>query len=74
MDNGNLYDRMNDAEFKQVSCWTCAHKNPKSNTCKAFPNGIPKAIANGSVTHEEPYPGDNGITYEPKGGKRVLFP
>lgn len=33
--------------------------------CAAFPNGIPKEIAFGDNPHTDPYPGDNGIQYEP---------
>jgi hypothetical protein len=32
--------------------------------CKAFPDGIPSEIAFGDMTHEEPYPGDQGTRYE----------
>jgi hypothetical protein len=33
--------------------------------CRAFPNGIPTEIAFGENLHAAPYPGDNGIQYEP---------
>jgi len=33
--------------------------------CKAFPNGIPPAIAWGNNKHIKPYPGDQGIRFEP---------
>jgi len=33
-------------------------------TCKAFPDGIPLGLG-GSIDHTTPYPGDNGIQYEP---------
>lgn len=65
MENDKLFGRMNDAEYRQVSCWTCAHKTPGSKTCKAFPQGIPAAIARGDVSHKQPYRGDNGIRYTP---------
>jgi hypothetical protein len=35
-------------------------------TCKAFPDGIPLGIALHEDRHDEEYPGDGGIRYEPK--------
>jgi len=51
-------------------CFGCAHYNRKEsvmdkNTCKAFPEGIPRDLFYGPW-HTTPYPGDNGILFEPK--------
>jgi len=45
-------------------CVNCIHKGPEM-LCEAFPYGIPEEIANGTVSHRTPYPGDTGILYEP---------
>jgi hypothetical protein len=34
-------------------------------TCDAFPEKIPQEIATCKFIHIKPYPGDNGIQYEP---------
>lgn len=50
-------------------CYECKHKTSKSRekmTCKAFPDGVPLEILISSHDHHNPYPGDNGIQFEPK--------
>lgn len=46
-------------------CQFCRHKNKDTDTCVAFPQGIPSAILTGKNSHNKPYPGDNGIQFEP---------
>lgn len=51
-----------------VPCVFCKHFNRDERgtmTCAAFPNGIPKDIQELKVIHNQPYPDDNGIQYEP---------
>lgn len=53
-----------------IACAFCANFFPErrdGNYCKAFPEppGIPREIARGDNHHLEPWPGDNGIRYEP---------
>jgi hypothetical protein len=33
-------------------------------TCRAFPDGIPPTIVDGTDSHAEPYDGDHGIQFE----------
>jgi hypothetical protein len=40
-------------------------------TCEAFPDGIPNAIQYDGADHTKPYPGDHGITYMPREGRRA---
>jgi len=51
-------------------CWRCKHLHKHFAACDAFPDfmegGIPNDLYTGKVLHDKPYPGDNGILFEPK--------
>jgi hypothetical protein len=48
-----------------TQCAKCKHAR-KEGGCDAFPDGIPFIILEGNFNHEKPYPGDNGIQFEPR--------
>lgn len=47
------------------ACSSCKHKMMNDSSCAAFRRGIPIEILSGQHDHRSPYPGDNGIQYEP---------
>jgi hypothetical protein len=51
--------------LNSVQCATCKHlgKNRKRK-CQAF-DYIPTNILKGEFDHRQPYPGDNGVQFEP---------
>lgn len=51
-------------DFYFPLCNNCKHKTGDI-TCAAFPEGIPIEILSGEFDHKKPYPGDNGIHFEP---------
>lgn len=54
-----------------ISCPFCIHLHQENRdlpTCDAFPGGIPSVIVFGEMHHTEPYPGDNGIRFDPRPG------
>ena len=49
-----------------IVCDFCKHITEKKKTCKAFPNGIPKAIIEGKNEHNKLFAGQKGsYIYEP---------
>ena len=46
-------------------CWKCKHYRDDV-TCAAFPQGIPAEILDSEADHREPYPGDQGMRFEPR--------
>lgn len=58
--------------FVSNICWKCSHYHRHVN-CTAFSEefSIPPEIWNGDNDHTKPYPGDNGIQFEPKPPRQV---
>lgn len=66
---GKAVDRMGGEgvagiSFKKGICSKCRFFNPKTVTCKAFPEGVPGEILTGEFDHHKPYEGDHGIQFE----------
>ncbi|MEA2014654.1 MAG: hypothetical protein U9N38_05050 [Thermodesulfobacteriota bacterium] len=54
-------------ELYNLSCIKCKHYHRDvSNTCDAFPDGIPIKFLQDNLDHREPYKGDHGIQFEDK--------
>jgi hypothetical protein len=52
------------AHMPRPLCWKCKHFQ-KNATCKAFPGGIAADILSSKADHHQPFPGDQGIRFEP---------
>ena len=49
-------------------CLVCKHyhyQDEENNRCDAYAESIPFEILTSVVDHTRPYPGDNGIRFEP---------
>ena len=53
-------------------CVSCARYRG-DETCEAFPDGVPGAILWGGADHRNPWPGDNGKTYQVQEGLEDLL-
>ncbi len=54
--------------IQTVQCALCIHYFARQRRCKAYPDGIPDEILNGTVDHRLPYAGDHGIQLELEAG------
>ena len=69
MDGGDLMpyeDRRwyDDVGGRVLMCSYCIHRR-EGLTCDAFPDGIPYGLLE-REENDTPYPGDNGIRFQPK--------
>ena len=65
----NIVDRQIKAmknEMAGFNCLLCKHLNKDGISCNAFPDAIPQEILANVFDHRKPWPGDNGILFEPK--------
>lgn len=46
-------------------CRKCRWWAEGTTTCRAYPDGIPRAILTGSYDHTKPYSGDRGFRFQP---------
>lgn len=71
-DHGSMNPDNAPAMEPQGICHQCKQRTrPFPPQCRAFPKGIPTEILVGDFVHTSPYPGDNGIQFERKGGLEV---
>jgi hypothetical protein len=54
--------------IKLSPCAYCLHveriDEKLTGNCKAYPDGIPRALKWDAIDHRDPYPGDNGIRFK----------
>ena len=65
----NILDRQTLAmknEKAGFNCMLCKHLSEDGISCTAFPDTIPQDILANVFDHRNPFPGDNGILFEPK--------
>ena len=65
----NILDRQTLAmknEKAGFNCMLCKHLSEDGISCTAFPDTIPQDILANVFDHRKPFPGDNGILFEPK--------
>ena len=51
--------------YRSPTCTFCRHCRGE-RICLAFPEGIPEEIWSASGAHKEPWPGDQGIQFDPE--------
>lgn len=64
--------KMVKGEMSQCHCCIHYKESSSKDICDAFPKGIPQDILNNYICHTQPFPGDNGIQFEPKPGYETI--
>lgn len=55
-----------DGELGISQCVWCRHRSADGLRCRAFPGGIPEAIARNRHDHRNPFDQDHGVRFEPE--------
>lgn len=64
--HNNTEDSMKGSPFP--TCFDCKYfRGAKVGMCDAFPEHIPERIWSGKFHHNEAFPGDHGIRFQPSG-------
>ncbi|MCU0302491.1 MAG: hypothetical protein MUC56_00310 [Thermoanaerobaculales bacterium] len=61
---GDIHFTSGDLGLSQ--CLWCRHRSVDARRCRAFPDGIPEAIASNRHDHRRTYHGDRGIRFQPE--------